>query len=294
MKCPHCGREHPDDFLFCPSTGKKIEILKACANPQCPNLGKHILPVVALFCPVCGKQLENDASPAGKDNSCLRFTVGGVSFKMIRVEAGTFRMGSGMHFDEPVHEVTLTQNYYIGETLVTQELWQAVMDENPSYYKGNRFPVESVSWFDCQAFIKQLSNKMSRTFRLPTEAEWEFSACGGRNSKGYEYAGGSHVDEVAWYDKNTNRRTHLVADKKSNELGLYDMSGNVWEWCNDCYNRNYYANSPSKDPQGPQYDSFRVVRGGSYSNNSRYCRVSFRFSYMPSYRSRNLGLRLAL
>ena len=297
MKCPHCGREHPDDFLFCPSTGKKIEILKACANPQCPNLGKHILPVVALFCPVCGKQLENDASPAGKDNSCLRFTVGGVSFKMIPVEGGSFLMGSpyndkyGLSREKPQHRVTLS-DYYIGEAPVTQALWLAVMNANPSRFKGANRPVEQVSWDDSQKFIRRLNLLTGRVYRLPTEAEWEYAARGGNRSQGYSYSGSNCLDSVAWYADNSENETHDVMTKAPNELGLFDMSGNVWEWCDDWYGD--YSILRQTNPKGSSSGSERVYRGGNWFNSGMISRVTYRSGNSPSHTSSNLGLRLAL
>ncbi len=165
------------------------------------------------------------------------FTVNGVSFKMIFVEGGTFTMGATAELEsdalggeKPTHRVTLS-SYMIGETEVTQELWQAVMGGNPSLHKGARNPVEWVSWNDCQEFIDKLNRLTGRKFGLPTEAQWEYAARGGNRSKGYKYSGSNNIDELAWYDGNSG--THLVATKKPNELGIYDMSGNLWEWCQD-------------------------------------------------------------
>ena len=229
------------------------------------------------------------------------FRVKGVEFKMIKVEGGTFSMGatseqgSVAYKDEkPVHSVTLS-DYYMGATEVTQELWQAVMGSNPSEFKGdNQLPVESVSWDDCQKFIKKLNRWTGKEFRLPTEAEWEYAARGGEYSKDYvyKYSGSNNADEVAWYDGNSG--THPVKTKKANELGLYDMSGNVWEWCNDWYNENYYRNSPQTNPTGPSKGWERVLRGGCWNNLDRHVRVSFRDRSVPDIRFINNGLRLAL
>ena len=231
------------------------------------------------------------------------FTVKGVEFKMIKVEGGTFSMGAtseqgndAYSVEKPVHSVTLS-DYYIGETEVTQELWQAVMGSNPSWFKGNnQRPVESVSYDDCQKFIEKLNELTGNNFRLPTEAEWEYAARGGKYSKNYvyKYSGSDNPDEVAWYRDNNGITTHPVKTKKANELGLYDMSGNVWEWCNDKYGSNYYQNSPQTNPTGPSKGEYRVVRGGSWDHLVRDARVSDRGYDTPDDRSSYGGLRLAL
>jgi formylglycine-generating enzyme required for sulfatase activity len=228
------------------------------------------------------------------------FKVKGVSFTMIPVEGGTFTMGATAEqgieaFDDekPAHRVTLS-GYYIGQTEVTQELWHSVMGDNPSYFKGAKLPVERVSWEDCQKFITKLNSMTGQRFRLPTEAEWEFAARGGNSSRGYKYAGSNTLDNVAWYCDNSGSETHNVGTKSPNELGIYDMSGNVWEWCSDWYGENYYAQSPSFNPQGPSSGSRRVFRGGSWDYYAGICRVADRGSYTPDNRDSFLGLRLAL
>ena len=228
------------------------------------------------------------------------FTVNGVSFEMIAVEGGTFTMGatseqgSDAYDDEkPAHQVTLS-SYYIGKTEVTQELWQAVMGSNPSKFSGTNLPVEKVSWEDCQSFVIKLNELTGKNFRLPTEAEWEYAARGGNKSNGFKFSGGNNIAEVAWYSKNGNKISHPVATKAPNELGIYDMSGNVWEWCSDWYSSSYYTSSSQTNPTGPNSGSYRVYRGGSWSGNDRYCRVSHRDSNYPSYRFNYVGLRLAL
>ncbi len=232
--------------------------------------------------------------------------VKGVSFKMVRVQGGTFTMGAtaeqgsdAFNDEKPAHKVTLS-NYYIGETEVTQELWAAVMGSNPSEFKGKRHPVERVSWDDCQEFIRKLNQLTGKTFRLPTEAEWEFAARGGTKSRHYKYAGGNTLGSVAWYWENAGYKgksspdygTHPVARKAANELGLYDMSGNVNEWCQDW--DGDYSSSAQTNPKGPSTASSRVDRGGSWGGNSGYCRVSYRNYGSPGYRIFTLGLRLAL
>ena len=226
-------------------------------------------------------------------------TVNGVSFTMVAVEGGTYWMGSAdddgdAYSDErPRHEVTLS-SFAIGQTEVTQELWEAVMGSNPSYFRGSSLPVEQVSWNDCQEFLTKLNALTGRQFRLPTEAEWEYAARGGQSSRGYKYSGGDNIDEVAWYDDNSGFATHAVGTKAANELGLYDMSGNVWEWCQDWYSSSYYSNSAQSNPQGPDSGSYRVCRGGSWDFIAWYCRVANRNYYTPSVRHDPLGLRLAL
>ncbi len=225
-----------------------------------------------------------------------RFTVRGVSFEMVRVEGGTFRMGATSEQEDdadsdekPVHSVTLS-SYYIGKTEVTQALWQAVMGSNPSAFQGADLPVECVSWNDCQEFIQKLNRLTGRNFRLPTEAEWEFACRGGNKSNGYKYSGSNDIDNVAWYDGYSG--AHPVGTKAPNELGIYDMSGNVWEWCSDWYAD--YTSYSQTDPTGPQSGSRRVYRGGSWSSIARGCRSSDRSCYDPTDRNSDLGLRLAL
>ena len=225
------------------------------------------------------------------------FTVNGVKFTMVPVEGGTFTMGatseqgSDANEDEkPAHEVTLS-DYYIGQTEVTQALWKVVMGSNPSNFARDNLPVESVSWNDCQVFIQKLNQLTGKQFRLPTEAEWEYAARGGRKSRGYKYAGGNNIGLVAWCGDNSGNRTHTVATKQANELGVYDMSGNVEEWCSDWYDG--YQSSSQSDPQRPSLGSCRVNRGGSCYCNAGDCRVSYRFFGIPDFRYNDLGLRLS-
>lgn len=225
-------------------------------------------------------------------------TVNGVSFTMIAVQGGTFTMGATAEQgsdiwdnEKPTHKVTLS-DYMIGETEVTQELWEAVMGTNPSYFKGTNLPVELVTWEDCQTFINKLNELTGENFRLPTEAEWEFAARGGNKSNGFKYSGSGSIDKVAWYDGNSSSKTHPVKQKQANELGIYDMSGNVYEWCQDWYGS--YSSSAQTNPTGPSSGSYRVGRGGCWINNATYCRVSYRRDNMPAGTDNLLGLRLAL
>ena len=234
------------------------------------------------------------------------FIVGDVSFTMVPVEGGTFMMGAtaeqgndGSEREKPVHQVTL-DSYYIGQTEVTQELWAAVMGSNPSNFIGSLNPVENVSWQDCLEFIIALNQLTGQNFRLPTEAEWEFAARGGNESQGFKYAGSNNIDNVAWYSGNDSWQvrgtgtygTHPVATRMPNELMLFDMSGNVHEWCQDWYGS--YSSDSQTNPTGPIAGTNRVYRGGSWYFDEWFCRVSFRNSVTPSYRSYGIGLRLAM
>lgn len=226
--------------------------------------------------------------------------VNGVSFTMIAVKGGTFQMGatseqgSDANSNEyPVHSVTLS-SYYIGETEVTQELWEAVMGSNPSFFSGNpQRPVEKVSWNDCKEFITNLNNLTGMNFRLPTEAEWEYAARGGNESQGYKYSGSNTIGNVAWYSGNSGDATHNVKTKSPNELGIYDMSGNVYEWCEDWLGD--YSSGSQTNPTGPSSGSRRVLRGGNWIYSAVVCRVSARSSSNdPDYGRNYYGFRLAL
>ena len=241
---------------------------------------------------------ENMRTSSGGSNKT--FTANGVSFTMVYVQGGTFTMGatSEQGYDaesdeKPVHSVTLS-SYYMGETEVTQGLWEAVMGSNPSYsYTGDsRLPVENVSWEDCQTFISKLNSLTGQQFHLPTEAQWEYAARGGSKSRGYKYSGSSDIGSVAWYTYNSGSGTHNVKTKSPNELGLYDMSGNLWEWCSDWYGS--YSSGSQTNPTGASSGSYRVLRGGGWNYDLGDCRVSRRFYDPPSIRGGILGLRLAL
>ena len=222
----------------------------------------------------------------------------GICIEMVKVEAGTFMMGATSEMknpdsdEKPVHQVILSNDYYMGKYEVTQALWQTVMGSNPSYFKGDNLPVEQVSWNDCQEFISKLNGITGRKFRLPTEAEWEYAARGGKQSNGYRYSGSNHISDVAWYDRNSERKTYPVGTKQVNELGLYDMSGNVCEWCQDWYGS--YSNSSQTNPAGVFSGSRRVGRGGCWGYYEWYCRLSYRCSYPSDFRNYDLGFRLVL
>ena len=218
-------------------------------------------------------------------------TAKGINLKMIYVEGGIFAMGSnsGESDERPVHNVTL-DSYYVGETEITQAQWRAVMGSNPSRYTGDNRPVERVSWHDAQAFCKKLSELTGKRYVLPTEAQWEYAARGGNQSKGYTYSGSNNIEEVAIYYYNSRNGHSNVKSKKPNELGIYDMSGNVYEWCSDW--KGSYSSSSQTNPQGPTSGSYRVLRGGGWSSNASYCRVADRNSNGPSGTESYYGFRV--
>lgn len=245
------------------------------------------------------------------DGENRTFTVNGVSFTMVAVKAGTFQMGStsGEDNEKPVHSVTISKDYYIGETEVTQALWKAVTGQSPTnsewcwisnYGLGDNYPAYYINYEDAQNFIIKLNQMTGLQFRMPTEAEWEFAAKGGNKSKGYTYCGSNSIDDVAWYEVNSdfydsyspNHGTHAVKTKAPNELGIYDMSGNVEEWCSDWY--GLYSSSAITDPEGPASGSSRVLRGGAWIYDAEYCRTNSRNRYHPLGVVGSFGLRLAL
>ena len=208
-----------------------------------------------------------------------------LDLKMVFVKGGTFTMGCtdgecwGDGREEPVHQITLS-SYYITKYPITQKLWKKVMENNPSYFKDcDDCPVELISWENAQEFIIKLNELTDKNYRLPTEAEWEYAARGGNQSKGYKYSGSNYIDAVAWYRENSKNRTHPVGGKTPNELGIYDMSGNVWEWCYDWYGA--YIEDTQINPQGPAEGSQHVLRGGDWTNGLWNCRVSFRYDIPP-------------
>ncbi|MDZ7878180.1 MAG: SUMF1/EgtB/PvdO family nonheme iron enzyme [Saprospiraceae bacterium] len=235
-----------------------------------------------------------------------------LAFNMIAIEGGTFDMGSEDYADEkPVHKVTLT-DYWLCEHPVTQAVWEYIMGSNPSHFKGANRPVENVSWDDI-ADKKNVNNFLSKLnkdtegsrpprteYRLPTEAQWEYAAKGGKYWRAYpfEYSGSDKLNEVGWYDENSHNETKPVGLKTPNLLGLYDMSGNVWEWCADWYDSDFYekcekqgtVENPCNDVEG----SNRVFRGGSYFHDAQYCRPTYRSNYTPSIRNFDIGFRLGL
>ena len=223
---------------------------------------------------------------------------GGVKMDFVLIKAGSFQMGSerGYSDEKPVHEVTITKPFYMGVYELSQAQWKALMGDNPANFKGDDLPVEQVSWEDCQKFLAKLKEKAGQgmTCRLPTEAEWEY-ACRAGSTAAYCFGddeGG--LGEYAWYTANSDTKTHPVGQKKPNAWGLYDMHGNVWEWCADRYDYWYYGESPAEDPKGPAAADSRVVRGGAWLNDSVDARSASRIGNSPSFRYRTLGCRVVM
>ena len=283
-------------------------------------IGSVVLVALLATLPIIINRCQSD--PVDNPIVSKVFKVNGVPFTMNLVDGGSFMMGADSEdrvakdWEKPQHWVTL-DSYYIGETEVTQELWEAVMNDNPSQFEGKQMPVEHVSYDDCLLFIQRLNSKTGKSFRLPTEAEWEFAARGGINSKHYKYAGSNDIDEVAWYWRNSGDnyitwdyssdslnylehsnhcQTHPVKKKAPNELGLYDMTGNVLEWCSDWF--EWYSAESVSNPQGPNSanpDRYgKVRRGGYYLQSERYSRITYRKRTQPSEKHEWLGFRLAL
>ncbi|MCX4291825.1 MAG: formylglycine-generating enzyme family protein [Odoribacter sp.] len=265
-----------------------------------------------MLCLACFAGCSKDHDDDGKIKIGEDFTekVSGVEIEMIYVKGGTFMMGAteeqgdDAYGDEkPVHSVTLS-DYYIGKFEVTQELWEKVMgttirqqrDKEDSRYilagVGSDYPMYYVNWEEAQEFCTRLGQLTGKNYALPTEAQWEYAARGGVKSRGYKYSGSNTIGNVAWYGDNSSSSTHPVATKQPNELGLYDMSGNVWEWCSDW--KGYYSSKSQSNPTGPSTGSYRVLRGGSWSSYAGHCRVSYRNYYIPSGRNNYNGFRVVL
>ena len=256
-----------------------------------------IADVTCLIDYLLSNQWPGEGEPG--DGDVVTYYVNSVPFNMVFVEGGTFWMGATdeqagdyQSNETPVNRVHLS-SYYIGQTEVTQELWREVMGTNPSYFLGDlQRPVEQVSWNDCQTFLTRLNEITGMNFRLLTEAEWESAARGGNKSQGYKYAGSNTVGDVAWYSSNASNKTHPVATKAPNELGLYDMSGNVSELVNDWYGS--YTSGEQTNPTGPTSGSYHVLRSGGWLSGATNCRVSYRNYSSPTHTYYTIGLRLAL
>ena len=308
MQCTNCKSEIQATAKFCPECGNKVEIKgKTCNNKECNRTG---LPPEALFCPDCGTRLSGGFSSFTE-------TVNGVSFDMAAIKGGTFTMGSPasevsrQSNEGPQHQVTLSA-FAMGKHEVTQALWQAVMGSNPSYFKGDNLPVEHVSWNDCQAFISKLNQITGKTYRLPTEAEWEY-ACRAGSTTPFNTGSNIFTAQANFngnYPYNNNPKgiyrnnTMSVGSFAPNAWGLYDMHGNVFEWCEDDWHENYYGSPTDNRPwvDSPRGLS-RVIRGGSYQCSASYCRSATRSSNRPNLcynrsscnsHDNSLGFRLVL
>ena len=264
-----------------------VAVMLLCSKPDKPI---PPIPTDGIAAVTGGDTMSQQEQPSQQSNV--------PEIEMVWVSGGTFTMGatseqgSDAYDDEkPAHSVTLG-GYYIGKYEVTQKLWKAVMGSNPSEFKGDNLPVENVSWNDVQEFIRKLNQLTGKNYRLPTEAEWEYAARGGDNSRGYKYSGSNSIGNVAWYWDNSNGAIHPVGTKSPNELGLYDMSGNVFEWCQDWYGS--YSSALQSNPKGHDSGVDCVLRGGSFYSYAKYCRVSFRDSSIPTNDINHLGFRLAL
>ena len=290
-------------------------------NKTCPVCGE-VAEVNSLYCPRCGwayipfstqkldeKRLDtakrvwtssitNNKGYEAPVSHELPAPIKELIDNMVKVEGGSFTMGGTKEQgdeafcdEKPPHKVTLS-TYHLGRYPITQEQWKAVMGNNPSYFQGERHPVEMVSWDDCQEFVKKLKEMTGMRFRLPTEAEWEYAARGGNRGKGYKYSGGNLLQQIAWYNENSGGTSHEVGKKSPNELGIYDMSGNIWEWVQDW--KGDFSEEEMTNPTGPEAGDEKVCRGGGWNREHDRCRVSYRGDDLPDLQYCSLGLRIAL
>jgi formylglycine-generating enzyme required for sulfatase activity len=280
------------DFSFFAKKCYLCKILKTITKDMKKNTLITIMAIATLLSAVFVLLLlnrGNDSPPHDETNE--------PAIEMVFVQGGVFTMGCTeeqgddcVEGENPAHQVTVS-DFYIGKYVVTQAQWKAVMTNNPARFKGDNLPVESVSLNDVQEFINRLNAQTGKLYRLPTEAEWEFAARGGNSTMGYKYSGSNTVDDVSWYKDNSANATHPVGTKSPNELGIYDMNGNVYEWCNDWY--GMYTKSAKTDPTGVSSGSHRVIRGGGWSSTAKYARAASRYISTSESRNSNLGFRLA-
>jgi formylglycine-generating enzyme required for sulfatase activity len=285
------------------------------------NLGFRIVlePAKNFFDLKSLKDAINQQSVKFSSPKNRNFKIDDLNFEMVFVQGGTFIMGCTsdpndcFENEEPTHSVTLS-DFYLGKWQVTQQLWKKVMGTTisqqrnlldsiftfPFHGEGGLYPMYYINYMECEEFCEKLNQLLSKQlpegykFALPSEAQWEYAARGGKKSKGYLYSGSDKIGNIAWYEELSNEQTHEVGTKKKNELGIYDMSGNLWEWCVDWFDGEYYNYSPSTDPTGPSYGYFRALRGGSWRSIAQGCRTSCRYRSSPNERASNCGLRLAL
>jgi formylglycine-generating enzyme required for sulfatase activity len=305
LTCPKCNFDNAANMQYCGRCGAALNAKKGVKRKK--SVGKYILiavgAVVFVALLVFGiallyewqEQAEYEREQAKEEQERDRIVQ---NIEMIKVPGGTFTMGciDGRDGDcyameTPAHKVTVS-SFNIGKYEVTQAQWKAVMGDNPSQFKGDNLPVVNVSWDDVRRFISHLNEQTGKLYRLPTEAEWEFAARGGKSSKGYMYSGSNTLNDVAWYADNSGEKIHPVGTKSPNELGIYDMSGNVWEWCSDWYGS--YDSNAQTNPTGPSSGSDRVQRGGGWFNHAVICRSANRGSNSPGYRFINVGFRVVL
>jgi sulfatase modifying factor 1 len=246
------------------------------------------------FCCLCIGQ----GSKAQRD-SLMAVSILNLDSNFVFVQGGTFKMGlpdssdvEGGDIQKPQHKVTV-KDFYILKTQVTQALWYSIMDTNPSFHKDCYIcPVENISWFDAQLFVEKLNKYKKGHYHLPTEAEYEYAARGGNKSHALNYSGSNDIKDVGWFEDNSDGRSHPVGQKKPNELGLVDMSGNIWEWCSDWYEMYYYKVSPSDNPQGPAMGDKKVVRGGAWLSLDEGCMVTSRGAVRPASKDKFTGFRI--
>lgn len=256
--------------------------------------GNQLLKINLLSNRKANQQTDKEQQPKVSDAATITedtFAIE-IALDMVLIKGGTFQMGS--NDEKPIHSVTLN-DFYICKYEVTQQQWRTIMGSNPPKLANegcNNCPVEQVSWEDVQEFIKKLNQRTGSNYRLPTEAEWEYAARGGTKSKNYAYSGTNSIEDAGWFQKNSERKTHPVGKKKPNELGLYDMTGNVWEWCQDWFSKSYYSESPVNNPVNLTENEYRVIRGGAADTKSERSRVTDRDAYKSSNKGNFVGFRI--
>lgn len=287
--CPVCGADNDISTPYCPKCGWTSIPFQSKKLDE-----KRLVLARSLWANRENNEVNNSDAPSQSIPQPIMELI----HDMVRVEGGTFTMGGTREQGEdafedetPTHKVTLS-TFSIGRYPITQEQWEAVMGTNPSHFKGAKLPVESVNWFDCQDFAQKLSKMTGRKFRLPTEAEWEYAARGGKRGKRYKFSGGNILNQVGWYNENSGNISHEVGKKSPNELGIYDMSGNIWEWVQDW--KGDYTEEDQENPKGPEEGIERICRGGGWNREIDRARVSYRGDDQPDLRYCSLGLRIAL